>query len=141
MTQHFSHSKLHLHTKRPVRNARELDAEIERLHQRSKEIESSLDTNIDLVKSKWGSMMFNSLFREGSLTRDVMLGVTSGIAGKGRLAGVAFKILDTVAEKTTDLIDAYIAKKKKKKAKKQLEELKDWAEDKAESSLPDGKND
>jgi hypothetical protein len=136
MTQFYNHPRMHLHTKRPVRNAQELEAEIARLQHRCKEIESSLDGNFELVRTKWGSMVFNSLFRQGSLTRDVMIGVTSGIAGKGKLAGAAFKIIDSVADKATDLIDAYIAKRKKKKAKKQIEELKDWVEEKKENILP-----
>jgi hypothetical protein len=84
----------------PVKNLNTLEKEIYRLKMRSKEIEKSLDGNIESLRENYGSMAMNSFFgQKKSSSSNFWASLTARILESEKLQNSFSKLAESLADK------------------------------------------
>lgn len=98
-----------------IKNLDNLEKEIYRLKLKSKELEGRFDSNIEHLQNNYGSMIRNSIFSSKKETQPVSSSIMESVVNNEKLQGALNRIVNHLAEKAADGIDAVIDKLFKKK--------------------------
>lgn len=97
-----------------IKNLDTLEKEIYRLKLKSKELEARFDDNIEHLQNNYGSMIRNSIFHSKKEAQPVSTTLMNAVVNNEKLQSALSRIVNHLAEKAADGIDAVIDKLFKK---------------------------
>lgn len=98
-----------------IKNLDNLEKEIYRLKLKSRQLEDRFDSNLEHLQNNYGSMIRNSIFQSKKESQPVSSSILDSVVNNEKLQNALNRIVNHLAEKAADGIDAVIDKLFKKK--------------------------